>query len=122
MDRIPDCRPSNFNELPDEVKSLYVTAEELPEKFMVQCDFEGMRDIRVITSNNHITSILDIIKSKGVKTVYLQALGRMLAYHKISDNIYKKGGKIWDELCFDIVIYYCCRVLLFNKPIPIVKM
>jgi hypothetical protein len=118
-----DCRPSNFNDLPKEVKAKYVCSKHVPKEFMVQCDFEGLKDIRVITSDSHIQERLEGIRERGVKMTYLHALKLMVEYsQKDTDKIYKKQGKIWQNMCEDIVIYYCCRVLLFKKPIPIVKM
>ena len=118
-----DCRPSNFNNLPNDVKAQYANSKDVGEKFAVQCDFEGLKDIRVITMHQHIQDTLDGINEHGVKDTYIHALKLMVEYsQKDTDKIYKKKGKVWQDMCEDIVIYYCCRALLFKKPIPVFKM
>ena len=35
------------------------------------------------------------------------------------DKLYTKGGEDWDNFCDDIIIFMCCRQILFGTPIPI---
>jgi hypothetical protein len=118
-----DCRPSNFNNLPNEVKALYKDRNDLADNFAVQCDFDGLTDIRVMTTHSYIFKALDDIKKGNVRDMYCFFLKKMVLYsQKDTDKIYAKQGKAWQNMCDDIVLYYCCRVVLFKKPIPVVEM
>ena len=35
------------------------------------------------------------------------------------DEVYQAGGQDWRNFCDDVVIFLCCRQILFGTPIPV---
>jgi hypothetical protein len=109
--------------LPDEMKSLYPKAEDMiGKKMMIICDFKGMEDIAVQTTEATIKDAIEFFRNRpvSVQEIFKEYFKRMMCYTKTKDAIYEKGGKDLDCLSDDIMVYYCVRALLFNKAIPIV--
>jgi hypothetical protein len=117
-----DCRPENFNELSEATKELYKSMDELQGKnIMVVCEIEGLTGIAIKTTHKYIADGLkDFEKMNKEKKqfIFCSMLSNILKYRGKIDKIYNKG-RVWQNLCDDIVLYYCARVVMFNKPIPL---
>lgn len=89
----------------------------------IACDIEGLNDIAVATTH---TEIQDTI-TKFSKDTDLTKCFFKGTYKNISnwigktEEVYEKGGDEWDNFCSDLVLYYCARAVLLNRPIPILS-
>jgi hypothetical protein len=101
-------------------KQMYETEEDVNKTFLVKCDFKGLETVQIMTSHKMIVRMIKKIKALNVKNVYHNNLIKMIAYSKTIEEIYAKGGQEWDFLCGDVILYYCVRAILFDKPIPII--
>jgi len=115
-----DCRPDNFKDLSEEVKKNYMNTKDIGEQqIVVVCDFKGMEDVRIKTRNITIENTIKYIKEHNTREIYRHACIMMLLHQKFVEQVFQTGGKLVDDLSDDVVIYYCARAILFNKPIPI---
>lgn len=115
----PDCRPDNFEE---RQKNLYATVEDMDGKnLMIVCDFKGMEDVVVKTTNETIKVWMKLMAkdNNNIDKIFKKYFERMLSYTKTKDAIYEKGGKDWADLTDDVLTYYCARALKFKKAIPV---
>jgi hypothetical protein len=120
---LPDCRPENFEELQDDIKKLYATVEDMDDKnLMIVCDFKGMEDVAIKTTNETIKAWMKLMAkdNNNIDKIFKEYFKRMVCYTETKDEIYEKGGKDWDDLSDDVMIYYCARALKFKKAIPVV--
>jgi hypothetical protein len=116
-----DCRPENFNELPEEKKKLYANGEDVKNKrFMVVSDFFMMEDVAVQTTHKTIASLIRKAKNEEDPTKLLdQYFKRMVIYTQLKDQFFEEQGKAWQRLCDDLVTFYCIRAVVLKMPIPI---
>lgn len=120
-----NCVPSNYDELPQEIKDRYVTTDDLKnEKFIILTDFQGLEQLSVKTSNENIVNTIKHItkdsKDNKIK-VFSSVLSSLLEYRWKVKELYEKGGVSWQNVLDDLVLYYCYRAILFNKAIPIIS-
>jgi len=61
---------------------------------------------------------------KETKKELATMIKRVWVVIKLTDveKAFKEQGQAWGNLCDDILIFYAYRWVLFNKPIPIIKM
>ena len=117
-----DCRPENFNDLPEATKELYKSVDDLKGKnIMVVCEIEGLTDICIETTHSYIedgVKDFENMDKQKKQFIFFSMLSNILKHRGKIDEIYNKD-RIWQNLCDDIVLYYCARVVMFNKPIPL---
>jgi len=76
-------------------------------------------DVIVQTTHKEIKKIMNDISKNDAKTIFPQVWGALK--NTDTDTAYARGGKEWDNLMEDIIIYYVCRFKLFGTPMPSVS-
>lgn len=85
-------------------KTLYVSGHDA-----------GFPDLVVKTDEKTLRILL--AQKGGAKEVF-GSVWRAIKNIKI-DEVYQAGGQDWKNFCDDIVIFLCCRQILFGTPIPV---
>lgn len=81
--------------------------------------------VAVRTTHGEVMDCLDEIGGNTMeeqKTIYRRVVTtlRRLAFDKEKFNkMYDKNDKNWQNFCDDVVLAYCVRCVLHNKPIPV---
>ena len=76
----------------------------------------GFPSLIVTTDEKTLRSGLRVTKSDA-KQVF-GSVWRAIKDIKI-DEVYQAGGQDWKNFCDDIIIFLCCRQILFGTPIPV---
>jgi hypothetical protein len=76
-------------------------------------------DVLVQTTDTAIRNCIDKAKD-GALIVFPQVWKALKSAD--ADVLYAAGGQPWQDFMDDIIVFYACRLQLFGKPIPIIKM
>jgi hypothetical protein len=123
-----DCRPEELFarqspdgfRLPKDINNTYIHCDFMKNDFYISCDFKGLEDIAIKTTNDTVKETVNYLKTlKHIKVLFEFFLHSILKYRKNIDKIYEEKGLEWDKFCEILLDYYCCRVILFKKAIPI---
>ena len=74
-------------------------------------------DVVVKTTPKELEEAMKISKDEA-KIVFLN-VWRVIKHVNV-DELYQRGGVAWSNFMNDIIIYYGCRWVLFNKPAPVI--
>ena len=100
---------------------------DLLRKIVVQCNdiSNNFNDYYVRTTIEEISRIINKIGFRPldeIKRVFGSCLREILQY---DNNTLQKhcrtNSQEWKYWCSDVIIYFICRKIIFNKPIPICK-
>jgi len=100
---------------------------DLLRKIVVQCNdiSNNFNDYYVRTTLEEISRIINKIGFRPldeIKRVFGSCLREILQY---DNNTLQKhcrtNSQEWKYWCSDVIIYFICRKIIFNKPIPICK-
>lgn len=120
-----DCRPADFASLSPAEQGRYMDGEGIEEtvatisgQIFVSCD---ITKLAVATTHTEITDYLTILsrKQEHARFVFEGTLRNIVGNKDKIDALFEKGGKEWNDLCNDVVLYYCARCLIQKRPIPI---
>jgi hypothetical protein len=93
------------------------TLSKRGNKVLYVCGHDaGFPDLIVKTDEKFLRFALEQSKVKA-KQVF-GSVWRAIKDIKI-DEVYQAGGQDWQNFCDDVVIFLCCRQVLFGTPIPI---
>jgi len=81
----------------------------------------GHPDVAVATTTTKMAETFDWLIDKPDKPAFVFACAWKAIKAANSDDLYRRGGRAWNDFMDDIVIFYVARQLLFNKPVPIVQ-
>jgi hypothetical protein len=97
-------------------KYIYILASDFSDEF---------KDFCATTTNQEVKECLEFFnkKSKKENEELLGKIGRnLMSYNKEQlTKHYEDKTVEWDNWVGDLVLFYCCRFVLYNKPIPILK-
>lgn len=106
-------------------QELFGSGKELYNKIVIQCSdiTSSFNDYYIRTSLEELSRLIKKIQSKEIdkiKRVFASCLREILQYDKATLRLHcRTNSKEWKYWCSDVVIYFICRKILFNKPIPI---
>ena len=93
--------------------------DDMMDEFVVISGHDAFHpDVMVKTTNAAIRGLFESTNKEEAKSVFPQVWNSIKNVD--SDALFKRGGKAWDNFMNDILIYYVCRLHLFNHPIPVV--
>lgn len=81
----------------------------------------GHPDVAVATTTTKISKTFDWLSDKPDKPAVVFASAWKAIKAVNADELYRRGGRAWQDLMDDIVIFYVARQMLFNKPVPVVQ-
>jgi len=106
-------------------QDLFGSGKELYNKIVIQCNdiTSSFNDYFVRTSLEELSRLIKKIQPRDlneIKRVFASCLREILQYDETTLRLHcRTNSKEWKYWCSDIVIYFICRKILFNKPIPI---
>ena len=106
-------------------QDLFGSGKELNQKIIIQCNdiTNNFNDYYVRTSLEEISRIIKKIKPRPldeIKRVFASCLREILQYDNNTLRLHCRTNSLeWKYWCSDVVIYFVCRKVIFNKPIPI---
>ena len=129
---ILDCRPENFSSLSAADQSRFADAARVEAEIatisghiFIVSDFEDIKGVGVATTNDEVEDTIRgfIADPESAKACFVGGLRNIVRYRdptgKKIDDLYKNGGKEWDDFLADLKLYYCARAVLQKRPIPI---
>ena len=105
--------------------TLFGPGKELYQNIIVQCNdiSNNFNNYYVRTSLEEISRIIKKIEPRPldeIKRVFASCLREILQYDNNTLRLHCRTKSIeWKYWCSDVVIYFICRKIIFNKPIPI---
>lgn len=106
-------------------QDLFGSGKELNQKIIVQCNdiSNNFNNYYVRTSLEEISRIIKKIEPRPldeIKRVFATCLREILQYDNNTLQLHcRTNSPEWKYWCSDVVIYFICRKILFNKSIPI---
>ena len=106
-------------------QDLFGSGKELYNKIVIQCNdiTSSFNDYYVRTSLEELSRLIKKIQPRDlneIKRVFASCLREILQYDETTLRLHcRTNSKEWKYWCSDVVIYFICRKILFNKPIPI---
>jgi hypothetical protein len=88
-------------------KTLYVSGHDA-----------GFPDLVVKTDEKTLRGLLTKSMNKSEAKQVFGSVWKAIKGVQI-DEVYQAGGKDWQNFCDDILIFLCCRQILFGTPIPV---
>jgi hypothetical protein len=78
----------------------------------------GFPDLVVKTDEKTLRGLLTRSKNKSDAKQVFGSAWKAIKGVQI-DELYQRRGEDWQNFCDDIVIFLCCRQILFGTPIPV---
>jgi hypothetical protein len=101
----------------------FIHSDDYADEFVVIDASDVCPGVAIKHPHKQLQQFIEDIK-KEPKQEWARVFKRVWAVIKLTDveKAYEKQGEAWGNLCDDIIIFYAYRWLLFNKPIPLIKM
>jgi hypothetical protein len=80
------------------------------------------KDFFIKSNTNDVQDCLDLFRKKdNLISIYRKIIKNLFRYSDEELSCSVNEGNKYNDWCNDVILYYCCRYLLYNKPIPIFR-